>query len=174
MSQVTVGGGCFWCTEAIFQRIRGVTQVESGYSGGHTVSPTYEEVCNGRSGHAEVIQITYDPSLVTYEEIVRVHLGTHNPTTPNQQGADRGTQYRSMVLYETESERLAASQLIQEVQIALGKTVVTEVNPFTAFHSAEAEHQNYYRRHEGQPYCEAVIEPKLSKFRMTFPEMLSS
>lgn len=174
MAQVTFGGGCFWCTEAIFQQIRGVSHVESGYSGGHTVCPTYEEVCTGRTGHAEVIQVTYDPLLVTYGQLIRVHLGTHNPTTLNQQGADRGTQYRSIIFYETVAERQAAEQLVQEVQNALGKQVVTEIRPLLAFYAAESEHQNYYRLHEGKPYCEAVVDPKLSKFRMMFTELLRS
>lgn len=172
MSQVTFGGGCFWCTEAIFQQIRGVTGVESGYSGGETVNPSYEEVCTGRTGHAEVIQVTYDPAVVSFEQIVRVHLGTHNPTTRNQQGADRGTQYRSVIFYQSAEESATALRLIKEVEAALGQPVVTEVKPFSAFYPAEIEHQNYYRRHEGAPYCAGVIEPKLAKFRQAFPEML--
>ena len=174
MSHVTFGGGCFWCTEAVFQQIRGVTGVESGYSGGETVNPSYDEVCTGRTGHAEVIQVTFDPAVVSFEKIVRVHLGTHNPTTKNQQGADRGTQYRSVIFTQSDEERTTAQQLIQEVETALGHPVVTEVKPFTAFYPAEVEHQNYYRRHTGQPYCAAVIEPKLAKFRLAFPEMLGT
>ncbi len=172
MSQVTFGGSCFWCTEAVFQQIRGVSGVESGYSGGDTIAPSYDEVCTGRTGHAEVIQVAYDSAVVSFEQIVRVHLGTHNPTTKNQQGADRGTQYRSVIFTRSEEERSLALALTQEVEAALGQPVVTEVKPFAVFYPAEVEHQNYYRRHEGQPYCAAVIEPKLAKFRMAFPDMV--
>lgn len=135
-------------------------------------APTYDEVCTGRTGHAEVIQVTYDPAIVTYEQIVRVHLGTHNPTTLNQQGADRGTQYRSVVFYQSDAEKQVAEQLIHEVQDTVGRQVVTEVAPFSAFYPAEKHHQGYYDRNQGKPYCDAVIEPKLAKFRSASPEML--
>lgn len=174
MAQVTFGGGCFWCTEALFQQIRGVSKVESGYSGGSTVNPTYDQVCTGRTGHAEVIQVTFDPGQVSLESIVRVHLGTHDPTTLNQQGADRGTQYRSVIYYQSDEEKQIALRLIQEVQEALGRKVVTEVAPFTAFYPAEKEHQDYFRRNSERSYCMAVISPKLAKFRKAFPEMLNS
>ncbi|QDU82287.1 Peptide methionine sulfoxide reductase MsrA [Polystyrenella longa] len=170
-ASVTFGGGCFWCTEAIFQRIKGVTEVTSGYSGGDVQQPTYNQVCTGSTGHAEVIQVKYDPEVVSFGEIVRVHLGTHNPTTLNQQGADRGTQYRSVIFYQNEEEKSVAGKLIQEMEAVLGKPVVTEVAPLDTFYPAEQEHQNYYNRNNGKPYCFTVIDPKLAKFREHFPEM---
>lgn len=172
-AKATFGGGCFWCTEAVFQRIKGVTSVRSGYSGGDVINPTYREVCSGRTGHAEVIEVTFDPEAVGYEDIVRVHLGTHDPTTLNQQGADRGTQYRSVIFYRNDEEKQAALDLIKEYEGALGKSVVTEVRPFVAFYPAEDEHQDYYNGNaDRNPYCAAVIEPKLAKFRKAFPELL--
>ncbi|MCB1226888.1 MAG: peptide-methionine (S)-S-oxide reductase MsrA [Verrucomicrobiales bacterium] len=174
-AKATFGGGCFWCTEAVFQRIKGVQQVRSGYSGGHVVNPTYREVCSGRTDHAEVIEVTYDPELVSYEDILRVHLGTHDPTTLNRQGGDRGTQYRSIILYRNEDEKQSALNLIKEYENALGKVVVTELKPFEVFYPAESEHQNYFNGNaDRNPYCSAVIEPKLAKFRQAFPEFLNS
>ena len=162
------GGGCFWCTEAIFQQLKGVISVENGYSGGTMANPTYREVCSGRTGHAEVIQVTYDPEQITYADIIRVHLGTHNPTTLNQQGADKGTHYRSIIFFRDEEEKSMADGLLDELRPLLEKPVVTEVQPFEAFYPAESHHQDYYQRNLGKPYCEAVIEPKLEKFHATF------
>ena len=174
MAKVTFGGGCFWCTEAIFQAIKGISHVESGYSGGQLASPTYQQVCTGETGHAEVIQVTYDEHVVSYTQIIRVHLATHNPTTLNQQGADKGTQYRSVIFYESEEEKSAAENLIEEFESALGQKVVTEVLPAQEFYPAEPGHQDYYKRNAGKPYCVAVIEPKLKKFREAFPEFVNS
>ncbi|MCA9039598.1 MAG: bifunctional methionine sulfoxide reductase B/A protein [Planctomycetaceae bacterium] len=171
-AKVTFGGGCFWCTEALFQRIKGVASVASGYSGGEVADPSYYQVCTGETGHAEVIEVDYDPNLVSYADIIRVHLGTHNPTTLNQQGADRGTQYRSIIFYRNEDEKAAAEELIKESEEALGQKVVTEVVPFEKFYPAEKEHQNYYNRNSGKPYCFTVIDPKLAKFREKYPEMI--
>lgn len=172
-AKATFGGGCFWCTEAVFQRIKGVIDVKSGYSGGDVVNPTYREVCSGRTGHAEVIEVTYNPDEVSFADIVRVHLGTHDPTTLNRQGADSGTQYRSVIFYRNDSEKQAALDLIKEYESALGKPVVTEVKPFSVFFSAEDEHQNYFNENGSRnPYCDVAIVPKLAKFRAAFPEML--
>ncbi len=169
--KATFGGGCFWCTEAIFQQMKGVVHVESGYSGGTMMNPTYREVCSGRTGHAEVIQVTYDPTEITYGDLIRVHLGTHNPTTLNQQGADKGTQYRSVIFYRNDEEKAIAGSLLEELGGLLDKPVVTELRPFEAFHPAESQHQDYYQRNLGKPYCEAVIEPKLERFRDTFARL---
>lgn len=171
--KATFGGGCFWCTEAIFQQLKGVSKVESGYSGGDVHNPTYREVCSGRTGHAEVIQVIYDPDVVSFEDILRVHLGTHNPTTLNQQGADKGTQYRSIIFYRDDDEKNVAEDLLSELSGVLDKPVVTEVQPFSVFFPAEPEHQDYYRRNEGKPYCEGAIEPKLAKFRQSFAHLMA-
>jgi peptide methionine sulfoxide reductase msrA/msrB len=173
IQKITLGGGCFWCTEAIFQNLKGVLSVESGYSGGQVHNPTYREVCSGRTGHAEVIQIAYDPEEISYEDILRVHMGTHNPCTLNQQGADKGTQYRSVIFYRDDHEKAVATDVISELTEACDKPVVTELAPFEVFFAAEEAHQNYYNRNEGKPYCDAVIEPKLAKFRSTFAHLLS-
>lgn len=170
--KATFGGGCFWCTEAIFQNLKGVIKVESGYSGGKVLNPTYREVCSGATGHAEVIQITYNPDKISFEDIVRVHMGTHNPTTLNKQGADTGTQYRSIVFYRDEEEKAAASKVLAVAGEAIDNAVVTELVPFQAFFPAEEGHQSYYDRNQGKPYCDAVIEPKLAKFRSTFAHLL--
>lgn len=173
-AKITFGGGCFWCTEAIFQRIKGVISVQSGYSGGDVVNPTYREVCSGRTGHAEVIEVTYDPDAVTYEDIIRVHLGTHDPTTLNRQGGDQGTQYRSVIFYRNDEEKQTALDLTKEYEAALGQPIVTQITPFVAFFPAEAEHQNYFNNNADQnSYCGVVIEPKLAKFRAAFPQFLS-
>lgn len=172
--KATFGGGCFWCTEAIFQHLKGVLRVESGYSGGDVVNPTYREVCTGETGHAEVIEVTYDPNQITFEDLLRVHLSTHNPTTLNKQGADEGTQYRSIIFYRDLEEKATAERLVGEYRESIGKRVFTEVNPFVQFYRAEANHQNYYRSNQGARYCDAVIEPKLARFREKFTHLLNS
>lgn len=170
--RATFGGGCFWCTEALFQSLRGVVKVESGYSGGLVMNPTYREVCSGRTGHAEVVQVTYEPGGIGFEDLIRVHLGTHNPTLLNKQGADRGTQYRSVVFFRDAPEEVIARRVIGEVNELLEGRVVTQVVPFEAFYPAEAEHQNYYLRNRGKPYCETAIEPKLVKLRQSFAALI--
>lgn len=175
-AKATFGGGCFWCTEALFQSLRGVSKVESGYSGGHAINPTYREVCSGRTGHAEVIQVTYDPSAITFADLLRVHMGTHNPTLLNQQGADKGTQYRSIIFHRNAEEAAVAKDVIAQVNELLkdaGRGVVTELAPFEAFYPAEPEHQNYYRRNQGKPYCEGAIEPKLARLRQSFASLIT-
>ncbi|HUO55863.1 MAG TPA: peptide-methionine (S)-S-oxide reductase MsrA [Candidatus Paceibacterota bacterium] len=173
------GGGCFWCTEAVFQMLKGVLKVESGYAGGSTGSPqaapTYEQVSSGNTGHAEVIRVTYDPSVISYQDLLTVFFGSHDPTTPNKQGADVGEQYRSIILYETPEEKEIAEKLLKEVQESLtdGTRVVTQVVPLEHFYKAEDYHQNYFNENKSAPYCELVIEPKVEKVRKRFHELLN-
>jgi len=168
----TFGGGCFWCTEAVFQQLDGVSKVESGYSGGASANPTYQQVCSGDTGHAEVVQVTFDPSVITYADLLRIHLSTHNPTTPDQQGADKGTQYRSITLTHDSEQEVVAKQVIEEIASAFDQAIVTEVKPFDVFYPAEGYHQDYYVSNHSKPYCEAVISPKLHKFRELFKDRL--
>ncbi|AYB33851.1 peptide-methionine (S)-S-oxide reductase [Chryseolinea soli] len=170
----TFGSGCFWCTEAVFQNVEGVEKVESGYSGGKVKNPTYKEVCSGLTGHAEVIQLTYDPKKVTYDELLEIFWKTHDPTTLNRQGNDEGPQYRSVIFYHNdEQKRLAESykaKLIQE-QI-YDRPIVTEITPFSVFYKAEDYHQNYYNLNGNAPYCSYVIQPKVEKFKKVFKDKL--
>jgi peptide methionine sulfoxide reductase msrA/msrB len=170
LEKALFGGGCFWCTEVIFDELKGVESVESGYSGGAIANPTYREVCSGLTGHAEVVQVTYNPAEISYGDLLRIHLSTHNPTTLNQQGADIGTQYRSIILVRTEQEREIAKQVIEELQPAFDKPIVTEIKTLEAFYPAETEHQDYYVNNPEQGYCQVVINPKLEKFRKLFKE----
>jgi peptide-methionine (S)-S-oxide reductase len=161
-----VGGGCFWCTEAVFQEVKGVQKVVSGYAGGNAPGkPTYREVCSGLTGHAEVIEITFDRTIISYEEILVIFMTTHDPTTLNQQGADRGTQYRSVIFYQNEHEKEIAQKVLEKLSDFYEKKIVTEISPFTIFYEAEIEHQNYYRDNAEQGYCNFVITPKLTKLR---------
>ena len=160
----TLGGGCFWCTEAIYQMLPGVKSVASGYAGGTKENPTYKEVCAGNTGHAEVIQITYDPKAVSYEKLLETFWEAHDPTTLNRQGADSGTQYRSIILYSTEAQKAAAEKSKAEAQKQFRQPIVTEIAPLKKFYPAEDYHQDYYRANPNQPYCRAVIRPKVEKF----------
>lgn len=169
--KATFGGGCFWCTEAIFQQLNGVIAVESGYSGGRGANPTYREVSSGLTGHAEVINIIYDKQIISYENLLRVHLSSHNPTTINKQGADRGTQYRSIVLFRNEEEQKIAVQVMQDMQPLFEDIIVTELTAFEAFYKAEPYHQNYYQSNPDKPYCQRIIEPKLQKIRKSFTNL---
>jgi methionine-S-sulfoxide reductase len=173
LEKATFGGGCFWCTEAIFQKIKGVEKVESGYSGGATKNPTYNEVCTGVTGHAEVVQITFDADAISYADLLKIHLSTHNPTTLNYQGADHGTQYRSIILTHDDIQKQTAEKTIQEMAASFENEIVTEIAPFEVFYKAEAYHQNYFNNNPGQGYCAAVISPKLDKFRKLFAEYIS-
>lgn len=166
----TLGAGCFWCVEAIYQRLEGVEKVESGYSGGNVKNPSYEQVCTGRTGHAEVIQLTFDPKKISYKELLEVFFRTHDPTTLNRQGNDVGTQYRSVIFYHTDEQRKIAEQVKKETEQAKiwDDPIVTEISPFTAFYKAEEYHQNYYNQNSYKPYCMLVINPKLNKFRKEF------
>jgi peptide-methionine (S)-S-oxide reductase len=163
----TLGGGCFWCLEAVYDQLKGVEQVESGYSGGSVPNPTYRQVCTGSTGHAEVVQITFDPAEISFREILEVFFTIHDPTTLNRQGADVGTQYRSVIFYHSQEQEKTARQVIEELDAARiwDAPIVTEVTPFEAFYRAEDYHQEYFARNEGQPYCRIVIAPKLAKFR---------
>jgi peptide-methionine (S)-S-oxide reductase len=160
----TLGGGCFWCTEAEFQRLPGVKSVTSGYAGGTKENPTYKEVCAGDTGHAEVIQIVYDPKVVSYEKLLETFWEAHDPTTLNSQGPDSGTQYRSIILYGSETQKAAAEKSKAEAQKHFTKPIVTEIVPLTKFYKGEDYHQNYYRSNPNQPYCRMVIRPKVEKF----------
>jgi peptide-methionine (S)-S-oxide reductase len=158
------GGGCFWCTEAMYQSVKGVKAVTSGFAGGKTANPTYEEVCTGATGHAEVIQIEFDPRVVSYERLVDIFWDAHDPTTLNRQGADEGTQYRSIILYSSEAQKLAAEASKQRAQARFKSPITTQIVPLVKFYPAEGYHQNYFRDNPDQPYCRVVIEPKLEKF----------
>jgi len=165
----TFGGGCFWCVEAIFEELRGVSQVRSGYAGGAGAT-NYQEVCSGESGHAEVVQVTFNPDELAFRELLQVFFAVHDPTTLNRQGADVGTQYRSVIFYHDTGQRAVAKALISELDLekAYKDPIVTEVSPFDTFYVAEAYHQNYYANNQSQGYCRAVISPKLEKFRKEF------
>jgi peptide-methionine (S)-S-oxide reductase len=167
---ITFGNGCFWCTEAIFQQIEGVISVTSGYSGGHVVNPTYEEVCDKKTGHAEVCQLVFDPTKVSLDELFEVFWQTHDPTTLNKQGNDEGPQYRSVVFYHNEEQRQKAAYYKSELDKsgAFGKPIVTAIEPYKNFYIAENYHQNYYNNNSNQPYCYFVIRPKLEKFEKVF------
>lgn len=170
----TLGGGCFWCTEAVFDRLQGVVDVVSGYSGGRRPNPTYDQVCSGATGHAEVVQVTFDPRVISFREILEVFFTVHDPTTLNRQGADVGTQYRSVIFYHSPEQKATAEQLISELnsEVIWKDPIVTEVSPFTAFFPAEAYHQEYFERNPNQPYCQIVVEPKVAKFRQKFAARL--
>lgn len=175
-SVATLGGGCFWCIEAVFQRLDGVIKVESGYSGGSVANPTYKAVCAGTTGHAEVTQITFDPAVVSYEDILQVFFASHDPTTLNRQGNDAGTQYRSVIFtHDAEQERIAKAYI---AQLTAAKTwpdpIVTEVTPFKHFYVAEDYHQDYYNQNGTQPYCSFVVRPKVEKFLKMFPDKVKS
>jgi len=171
---ITVGGGCFWCTEAVFEELKGVEKVESGYSGGTVQNPTYQQVCTGDTGHAEVSQITFDPKVISLKDILGVFFTVHDPTTLNRQGNDKGTQYRSVIFYRTAEQQAVARQVINEIQGAKiwNGRIVTELAPFTAFYKAEDYHQEYFKLHGQQPYCQGVIAPKVKKFREHFRDKL--
>ncbi|WP_212005783.1 peptide-methionine (S)-S-oxide reductase MsrA [Chitinophaga sp. HK235] len=170
VEKATFGGGCFWCTEAQFQYLDGVIKVESGYAGGHVANPTYEQVCEGNTGHAEVIQVTYDPAKISYEELLQAFWVSHDPTQLNRQGNDVGTQYRSVIFYHNPEQKEKAEYYKKKLQEsgAYDKPIVTEIAPLTNFYIAEDYHQNYYNLNGRQPYCTFVIKPKLEKFKQVF------
>ena len=166
----TLGGGCFWCLEAVYEDVRGVERVVSGYAGGPEQSPSYEQVCSGRTGHAEVVQVTYDPDEITFREILEIFFTIHDPTQLDRQGADRGTQYRSIVLYHSDAQRQAVEAVIREMEGEgiFEDPIVTRVEPLETFYPAEPYHQDYYRKNPTQGYCQVVINPKLAKYRARF------
>jgi peptide-methionine (S)-S-oxide reductase len=175
MEVAILGGGCFWCTEAVFQELRGVERVVSGYAGGDVPNPTYDQVCGGRTGHAEVVRVEFDPHVVSYREILQVFFTVHDPTTLNRQGADVGTQYRSVIFVHSDEQRTVAEEVIAELSSAKvwSEPIVTEVRPAPEFYPAESQHQDFYRRNAGQPYCQVVITPKLARLRREFADRLT-
>jgi peptide-methionine (S)-S-oxide reductase len=172
----TLAGGCFWCLEAVFEQLRGVTKVMSGYSGGHVQNPSYEAVCTGATGHAEVTQVTFDPDQISYRDLLGVFFVIHDPTTLNRQGGDAGTQYRSAIFYHDHEQQRTAEELIRELEAehVFDDPIVTKVEPLTAFYPAEEYHREYYRRNPNQPYCRAVIAPKVAKLRSKYLEKLKA
>ncbi|MES2213912.1 MAG: peptide-methionine (S)-S-oxide reductase MsrA [Patescibacteria group bacterium] len=176
MKEIAVfGGGCFWCTEAVFKKIRGVSSVLPGYSGGTLENPTYDAVSSGNTGHAEAVEIEYDPELVEYETLLTIFFGSHDPTTLNRQGADVGTQYRSVIFYTTPEQKTRAEKYIEEINASstMGAPVVTELAPLGVFYEAEDYHKDYFAKHPGNPYCEVVINPKLDKVQAKYGEFLN-
>ncbi len=174
MQVATLGGGCFWCTEAVFDELKGVEHVESGYSGGTVPNPSYREVCTGTTGHAEVIQITFDPKVISYKQLLEVFFTVHDPTTLNRQGADVGTQYRSVIFYHDDEQKRVAEQVIKEIeaQKIWDAPIVTELAPAKEFYTAEDYHQEYFQNNPNQPYCRVVIAPKVAKFRQHYRAQL--
>lgn len=174
LETITLGGGCYWCIEAIFENLIGVKTVVSGFSGGKTIDPSYEEVCTGKTGHAEVVQITFDKKQTNLDEILKVFFTIHDPTTLNRQGADVGTQYRSVIFYRNEVQRKTAQEIINQLNAAkaYNNPIVTKIEPFTKFYDAEDYHQDYYEYNKNKPYCRMVIQPKLEKFEKVFKDRL--
>jgi peptide-methionine (S)-S-oxide reductase len=172
----TLGGGCFWCLEAVYDELEGVTDVVSGYAGGHAPNPDYQAVCTGRTGHAEVVQVTFDPEIIRFREILEVFFTIHNPTTLNRQGADVGTQYRSAIFYHSEEQKMIAMEVKDsfEEQGVWSKPIVTEITRLDTFYPAEDYHQEYYKKNPYQGYCLAIIEPKVAKFRKKYADRLKS
>ncbi|WP_151636620.1 peptide-methionine (S)-S-oxide reductase MsrA [Noviherbaspirillum aerium] len=168
----TLGGGCFWCLEAVYQELKGVQHVESGYTGGHVVNPTYEQVCDGNTGHAEVVRLEFDPAQVSYREILEIFFTIHDPTTLNRQGNDVGTQYRSVIYYHTPEQHETARQVIACMASVWDAPIVTELSPLQPYYKAEDYHQNYFRQHPLQGYCAFVVAPKVTKFRKIFTDKL--
>lgn len=176
MEIATLGGGCFWCVEAVLQRLRGVTSITSGYTGGQTQSPTYKEICTGSTGHAEVVQVEFDENVIEYRQLLRVFMLTHDPTTLNRQGNDVGTQYRSVIYYHNETQHEAAREIIEDVDASevYENPVVTEISPLEVFYSAEAYHQNYFNQNPSQQYCVFVVGDKVAKARAKFSDLMDS
>lgn len=174
LKKIALGGGCFWCTEAVFKMLRGISRVTSGYAGGTIVDPTYEMVSAGRTGHAEVIYLEYDPDHIAFREILAVFFASHDPTSIDRQGSDIGSQYRSIILYETEDQKIESEKIIQELNNSApdGKPIVTEVRPLKSFYEAELYHQNYFNSNPEAPYCQVVINPKLEKIQQEFANLL--
>jgi peptide-methionine (S)-S-oxide reductase len=172
----TLAGGCFWCLEAVFEQLRGVAKVQSGYAGGHLPNPSYQAVCTGMTGHAEVVQVAFDPAVISYRDLLGVFFTLHDPTTLNQQGGDVGTQYRSAIFYHDDEQRRVAEEVLRELEAehVFDDPIVTEIVPLPAFYPAEEYHKEYYRRNPNQPYCRAVIAPKVAKLRSKYLEKLKA
>jgi peptide-methionine (S)-S-oxide reductase len=169
---ITLAGGCFWCVEAVFEQVRGVVDVQSGYSNGHAIAPSYEQVCTGETGHAEVVRVRFDPEELPLSDVLAIFFATHDPTTLNRQGNDVGTQYRSGIYWHEEAQKPVIQRVLAEANAALGGRVVTEVQPVSNYSAAESYHQHYFAQHPNQGYCAAVIGPKVEKFRKVFKERL--
>jgi peptide-methionine (S)-S-oxide reductase len=172
----TLGGGCFWCIEAVFNELKGVERAVSGYAGGRRANPTYEQVCTGATNHAEVVQVTFDPREISFKEVLEVFFTVHDPTTLNRQGADAGTQYRSVIFYHDEQQKAVAGQVVEEITAAQiwDAPIVTEITPLPEFYEAEDYHQDYFKKNPAQGYCRAVVAPKVSKFRQRYQDKLKS
>ena len=168
----TFGGGCFWCIEAVIQRLKGIEKIVSGYADGHIKNPAYREVCSGNTGHAEVVQVTFDADEISYEDLLTIFMTSHDPTTLNAQGADRGTQYRSIVLYHNDEQKEIAKKVFKNVQEVYTMPIVTELKPLEVFYEAEDYHQNYYNENQEAGYCRAVIDPKIAKLRKMYADKL--
>jgi peptide-methionine (S)-S-oxide reductase len=172
LSVATFGGGCFWCIEAVIQRLKGIETIKSGFSGGFIKYPPYREVCTGRTGHAEVVQVTFDPDIISYHDLITIFMTSHDPTTLNRQGGDNGTQYRSIILYHDDSQKEIAEQVFEEVQPVYPHPIVTELKPFEIFYNAEDYHQNYYNQNKEVGYCQVVIDPKVQKLKKMYADKL--
>jgi len=170
MKQIVLGGGCFWCIEGVFTRVKGIISLQSGYAGGKRANPTYEQICTGVTGHAEVVAIQYDENIITLENLLEIFFAIHDPTTLNAQGADKGTQYRSVIYYATQEEKQQIENFIQKIQSEFTNPIVTELSTLPTFYPAEEYHQNYYNQNSSQGYCQVVIAPKIAKFLQKFPE----
>lgn len=175
LERATLGGGCFWCLEAVYQQIQGVSAVVSGYAGGEMLNPDYESICTGQTGHAEIVDVYFDPAVVSYRDLLEIFFVIHDPTTLNYQGHDRGTQYRSVIFTHSDSQHIAAHEIIEELEKAgiYSSPVVTQVDAAPVIYPAEDYHQNYFRQHPGQGYCMAVVAPKLAKFRAKFQSLIA-
>lgn len=172
LSVATFGGGCFWCIEAVIQRLKGVESLKSGFSGGFIKNPPYREVCTGRTGHAEVIQVTFNPDIISYHDLIFIFMTSHDPTTLNRQGADSGTQYRSIVLYHNEEQKTIVEKVFEEVKPLYQGPIVTQLVPFEVFYEAETDHQNYYNNNQEARYCQIVIDPKIHKLKKMYADRL--
>ncbi|MBE8724758.1 peptide-methionine (S)-S-oxide reductase MsrA [Flavobacterium hungaricum] len=172
LSAATFGGGCFWCIEAVIQRLKGIESIRSGFAGGFIKNPPYREVCTGRTGHAEVVQVTFNPDIISYHDLIFIFMTSHDPTTLNRQGGDNGTQYRSIVLYHDEEQKEIAEQVFNEVQPAYADPIVTQLKPFEVFYQAEEQHQNYYNENQDAGYCQVVIDPKIQKLKKMYADHL--
>lgn len=172
LSVATFGGGCFWCIEAVIQRLKGIESLKSGYSGGFIKNPPYREVCTGRTGHAEVIQVTYDPDIISYHDLIFIFMTSHDPTTLNRQGADSGTQYRSIILYHDAEQKEIAEEVFEEVKHFYEDPIVTELTPFEVLYEAEEDHQNYYNNNQEARYCQIVIDPKIQRLKKMYANQL--
>jgi peptide-methionine (S)-S-oxide reductase len=170
MATAILGGGCFWCTEAVYKEVKGVTAVESGYTGGKMANPSYEQICTGATGHAEVVKLSFDPAVISYRELLEIFFTIHDPTTPNRQGNDVGTQYRSVIYYDSPEQLETAKHVISEMALVWDAPIVTEVSPVEAYYAAEDYHQNYFENHPLQGYCAFVVAPKVEKFRTLFTD----